>query len=357
MNDISTLALVWGKAWPILAAILFFGLLIATHEGGHFLTAKLFKVRVNEFSLGMGPVLWKKQKAETQYSVRAFPVGGYVAMEGEDGDSEVEGAFGSKPPWQRAIIILAGATVNLLTGLIIMAVMLGTSDLIGTPQVSEFRDNAASRTQGLREGDRILSVNNHVIRTEYDLSFYMSKDKDGVMDFVVEREGKKIPLKHVAFETAEVEGTQVVKYDFAIVGVKPGFQNVVKYSVLDSLSIVRIVWVSLWDLVTGNFSMSDMAGPVGTVQAVADTTSDAAKSGNMSRLLLILALIAINVGAFNLIPFPALDGGRFVFIMLEGIFRRPISKEFQAAVNTVGMAMLFGLMIVVTFSDVFKLFQ
>ncbi|MBQ1707161.1 MAG: site-2 protease family protein, partial [Clostridia bacterium] len=226
-----------------------------------------------------------------------------------------------------------------------------------TPAVSQFRDNAASKAQGLREGDRIRSVNNHVVRTEYDLSFYMSKDKDGVMDFVVERDGKKVPLKHVAFETAEVEGTQVVKYDFAIVGVEPGFKNVVKYSVLDSLSIVRIVWVSLWDLATGNFSMSDMAGPVGTVQAVADTTSDAAKSGNLSRLLLILALIAINVGAFNLIPFPALDGGRFVFIMLEGIFRRPISKEFQAAVNTVGMAMLFGLMIMVTFSDVFKLFQ
>lgn len=357
MNVISTLALVWGKAWPILAAILFFGLLIATHEGGHFLTAKLFKVRVNEFSLGMGPVLWKKQKAETQYSLRALPVGGYVAMEGEDGDSEVEGAFNSKPPWQRGIIILAGATVNLITGLIIIAAMLGTSDLIGTPAISQFRENAASQAQGLREGDRILSVNNHVIYTEYDLSFYMSKDKDGVMDFVVERDGKKVPLKHVAFETAEVEGTQVVKYDFAIVGVEPGFKNVVKYSVLDSLSIVRIVWVSLWDLATGNFSMSDMAGPVGTVQAVADTTSDAAKSGNLSRLLLILALIAINVGAFNLIPFPALDGGRFVFIMLEGIFRRPISKEFQAAVNTVGMAMLFGLMIMVTFSDVFKLFQ
>lgn len=357
MNDISTLALVWGKAWPILAAILFFGLLIATHEGGHFLTAKLFKVRVNEFSLGMGPVLWKKQKAETQYSLRALPVGGYVAMEGEDGDSEVDGAFGSKPPWQRAIIILAGATVNLLTGLIIMAVMLGTSDLIGTPAVSQFRDNAASRAQGLREGDRILSVNNHVVRTEYDLSFYMSKDKDGVMDFVVDRDGKNVSLKHVTFETEEVEGTQVVKYDFAIVGVKPGFKNVVKYSVLDSLSIVRIVWVSLWDLATGNFSMRDMAGPVGTVQAVADTTSDAAKSGNLSRLLLILALIAINVGAFNLIPFPALDGGRFLFIMLEGIFRRPISKEFQAAVNTVGMAMLFGLMIMVTFSDVFKLLR
>ncbi len=357
MNNISTLALVWDKAWPILGAILFFGLLIATHEGGHFLTAKLFKVRVNEFSIGMGPVIWKKKRAETQYSLRAFPVGGYVAMEGEDEDSDVEGSFNSKPPWKRGIIILAGATVNILTGLILIAIMLGSSDLIGTPAISRFADNAASQSQGLEVGDRILSVNNHAIYTEYDLSFYMSKDKDGVMDFVVEREGENVELKSVAFETTEVNGTQVVKYDFAIVGVEPSAGNVIKYSVLDSLSIVRIVWVSLWDLATGNFSMSDMSGPVGTVQAIADTTSDAAKSGNASRLLMILALIAINVGAFNLIPFPALDGGRFVFIMLEGIFRRPISKKVEAAVNSIGMALLFGLMIMVTFSDVFKLFR
>ena len=357
MTTISTLAVIWGKAWPILAAILFFGLLIATHEGGHFTVAKLFKVRVNEFAIGMGPTLWKKKKNETQYSLRALPIGGYVAMEGEDGDSTVEGAFNTKPPWQRGAIILAGATVNLLTGLLLMAVLLGTSDLIGTPAVSKFADGAASQKQGLEAGDRILSVNNHVIHTEYDLSYYMARDKDGVMDFVVERDGETVPLKSVAFETEEVEGTQVVKYDFAIVGVEPNAWNVLKYAVLDSLSIVRIVWSSLWDLATGRFSMNDMAGPVGTVQAIADTTSDAAKSGNASRLLLIMALIAINVGAFNLIPFPALDGGRFVFIMLEGILRRPISKEFQAAVNTVGMAMLFGLMILVTFNDVFKLFR
>lgn len=355
MTIITTLAFVWGKVWPILAALFFFGLIIATHEGGHLLAAKLFKVRVNEFSIGMGPTLLKKKKAETQYSLRLLPIGGYVAMEGEDGDSDVEGAFNTKPPWQRGIIILAGATVNLLTGLLLMAILLGTSDLIGTPAISQFKEGAASQAQGLQEGDSIRSVNNHVVRTEYELSYFMSRDKDGVMDFVVERDGKSVPVKHVAFETEEVEGTRVVKYDFAIVGVQPSVWNVVKYSVLDSIAIVRIVVSSLWDLVTGQFSMSDMAGPVGTVQAVADTTSDAAKSGNLSRLLLIMALIAINVGAFNLIPFPALDGGRFVFIMLEGIFRRPISKEFQSAVNMVGMAMLLGLMVLVTFSDIGKL--
>lgn len=355
MSTISILPALWSKLWPILAAILFFGFLIATHEGGHFTMAKLFKVRVNEFSIGMGPVLWKKQKAETQYSLRLLPVGGYVAMEGEDGDSEVEGSFTTKPPWQKGLIILAGATVNILTGILLMAIMLGTADLIGTPAISKFADNAASEAQGLQVGDKICSVNNHVVYTEYDLSFFMARDADGVMDFVVERDGEKVPLKHVRFETQEVEGTQVVKYDFAIVGVEPGFKNVVKYSVLDSISIVRIVWVSLYELATLQLDMDDMAGPIGTVDAIADTTADAATSGNMSRLLLIMALIAINVGAFNLIPFPALDGGRFVFIMLEGIIRRPISKEVQGAVNSIGMALLFGLMILVTFNDISRL--
>ena len=355
MSPISILPAIWHKLWPILAAILFFGFLIATHEGGHFTMAKLFKVRVNEFSIGMGPVLWKRKKSETQYSLRLFPVGGYVALEGEDGDSTAEGSFTSKPPWQKGLILLAGATVNILTGILLMAIMLGTSDLIGTPAVSQFRDGAVSQKQGLEVGDKFCSVNNHVVYTEYDLAFFMARDADGVMDFVVERDGERIPLKQVRFETEEVEGTRVINYDFAIVGVKPGVGNVLKYSILDSMSIVRIVWVSLYELAAGHLSMSDMAGPVGTVDAIADTTADAASSGNMSRLLLIMALIAINVGAFNLIPFPALDGGRFVFIMLEGIFRKPVSKEIQGAVNTIGMMLLFALMILITFNDVSRL--
>lgn len=305
----------------------------------------------------MGPKLLQRQKAETKYTLRLLPIGGYVAMEGEDGDSTVEGSFPTKPPWQKAIIILAGATVNILTGILLMAILLGTSDLIGTPQISKFQEGAVSQTQGLKEGDRILSVNNQRVLAEYDFSYFMARDKDGVYDFVVERDGKKVPLKHVAFETEEVEGNQVVHYDFAIVGVQPTVGHVIKYALLDSISIVRVVWASLWDLVTMKLDMSQMAGPVGVVQTVADTTSDAAKSGNLSRLLLIMALIAINVGAFNLIPFPALDGGRFVFIILEGILRRPISKEVQGAVNTAGMALLLGLMVFVTFSDVGKLFS
>jgi len=326
-----------------------------SHEAGHFAFAKLFKVKVNEFSVGMGPLLFKKQGKETQYSVRLLPIGGYVAMEGEDGDSEHPNAFCYKAPWKKGIIILAGALVNLLTGIIIMAIILGQSDLIGTPGISGFYENAASHEQGLEVGDRIVSVNGHKIFTQYDLSYFMMRDEDGIMDFVVERDGKRVVLRSVEFETTELDGQQVVVYDFSIIGLKPTAKNILKYSVLNSMSIVRIVWDSLVDLVTLNYSIRDLSGPIGTVGIVAETTSEAVQSTDYSSLLMILAFIAINVGAFNLIPFPALDGGRFVFIVIEGITRRPVSKKFEAAVNATGLALLFGLMIVVTISDVAKL--
>ncbi|MBQ1544236.1 MAG: site-2 protease family protein [Clostridia bacterium] len=350
----ASLGLAFGKVWPILAALLFFGLIIMTHEGGHFAAAKLFKVKVNEFAVGMGPVLWKKQGKETQYSVRLLPIGGYCAMEGEDEDSEHDRAFNNKPPWQRAIIILAGATVNILTGIIIMAIILGTSDLIGTPGISGFYGDKASQEQGLEVGDRIVAVNNHVVRTSYDLSYFMMRDPDGVIDFVVDRDGKKEAIRSVKFQTEEVEGTSTVVYDFSILGVKPTPGNVLKYAFLNSFSIVRIVWDSLIDLVTLNYDLKQLSGPIGTVGAIAETASDAVKTTNYSSLLLILAFIAINVGAFNLIPFPALDGGRFLFILFEGITGKRVSRKVEAAINSAGMALLLGLMVIVTVSDVMK---
>lgn len=336
-------------------AILFFGFIIMTHETGHFAFAKLFRVRVNEFSIGMGPALLKKKKKDTQYSLRLLPIGGYVAMEGEDDDSTDANSFQSKPPWKRGIIILAGAFVNILTGIILMAIILGTSDLIGTPVISGFYKNAASEQQGLAAGDKIVAVNDQKIYTEYDLSYFMMRDKDGVMDFVVERDGQEKAIRSVAFEQKKVDGQNTIVYDFAILGVEPSFTSVLKYSILDSGSIARIVWDSLIDLVTLNFSLNQLSGPIGTVDIMAETTTKAVQTADYSSLLTILAFIAINVGVFNLIPFPALDGGRFLFIVIEGIFRKPVSAKFQNAVNSVGMFLLFALMAVVTVSDIIKI--
>lgn len=346
-----------GKIGSILVALLFFGILITVHEGGHFLAAKLCKVKVNEFAVGMGPAIWKKQGKETLYTLRLFPIGGYCAMEGEQEDSDDQRAFNAKPPYQKGIILLAGATMNILVGVLLMAIMLSGQDLIGTPTIKYFAEDSVTKAQGLEEGDKITFVNGKRILTQYDLSYFLLKDQDGVVNFEVERDGESVVLRNVALATAtDEEGNTGIQFDFAIVGVKSNFGNVLKYSVLDSVSIVRMVWDSLFSLVTGEFSTEDLSGPIGTVDLMADTTTAAVSSHNYSGLLFLLALIAINLGAFNLIPFPALDGGQFVFVIIEGIIRKPVPDQLKAAVNTLGMVLLFGLMIYVTFQDIFKLF-
>ncbi|MBR5991472.1 MAG: site-2 protease family protein, partial [Clostridia bacterium] len=322
----------WSTIWPILAAILFFGIIIMTHELGHFTFARIFKVKINEFSVGMGPALFKKHKGDTDYSLRLLPIGGYVAMEGEQSDSPDENAFNAKPCWQRAIIIIAGATVNILTGIIIMAVILSTTDLIGTPSIAKFSENAASEAGGLKEGDRIIAIGNDRIYTEYDLSFFMMRDEDAVFDFLVERDGEQEMVRSVKFDTAEVEGVTTVVYDFAILGIEPTFGSVLKYSLLDSFSIARIVWTSLYDIATLNFELKNLSGPIGTVDIIADTTTDAVETMDFSRLLTIMAFIAINIGVFNLIPFPALDGGRFILIIFEGVTGKKMPMKLEAAI-------------------------
>lgn len=346
----------WQSIWPVLLALFFFGLIIMTHELGHFLFAKLFKVKVNEFSVGMGPVLFKKKKGDTQYSVRLLPVGGYVALEGEDEKSDAEGSLASKPTWQRGIILLAGAFVNILTGMIIMAVILSTSSLIGTPVIGGFTKDAVSSSYGLEKGDRVIAVNNKKIHTDYDLGYFIMTDKDGVADFIVERHGKEEIIRHVKFRMTETDGMKVTVPDFIVKGVKPGPWNVTKYAFLDSISVARVVWDSIGKLITGQVSAKQLSGPIGAVSVVANGTKAAATTKSYKGLLSMLAFIALNVGFFNLLPFPALDGGRFVFVIIEGIIRRPVSEKVQQSINAAGMLFLIGLMIYVTVNDVIKLF-
>ena len=181
---------IWGKVWPILVAVVFFGIIIFIHELGHFTFAKVFKVKVHEFAMGMGPAILKFGKKDTKYSLRLFPIGGFVSMEGEDEESESGDAFCNKPVWQRIIILAAGATMNLVLGVIIVAVMLSGSDLIGTNQIHSFHESAISNAS-LEQGDEILEINGRRLFSEYDLGFLMSRDGDGVMDFTVRRNGEK----------------------------------------------------------------------------------------------------------------------------------------------------------------------
>lgn len=348
---------VWGKVWPILIAILFFGLIIMFHELGHFIFAKLFGVQVNEFSMGMGPTLFKRKKGETKYALRLFPIGGFVSMEGEDEDSENERAFCNKPVWQRFIIVAAGGTVNLIMGVIIVAVMLCMTDLIGTPEIHSFHETAVSNAQ-LQVNDKIKEINGRKVFSEYDIGFLMSRDDDGVIDFVVEREGEKVNLNAVKFNTEDRNGQFTIIYDFIIKGVEPGFASVAKNAVLESVSIARVVWVSLLDLVTGRYGLSDLSGPIGTVTIIADVAQNAATQQiDWTNLLMIMALIAINIGLFNLLPLPALDGGRLFFMAIEFIFRKPVPRKYEGWVHAVGLILLMLLMVVISFSDIMRLIK
>lgn len=347
---------VWNKIWTVALALLFFGLMILLHEFGHFAAAKLFKVRVNEFSVGMGPALWKRRRGDTLYAVRLLPIGGYTAMEGEDTDSEDDRAFCKKKVWQRMVVVVAGAAMNLVLGLVLMAILLATSgELVGTNVIHSMYDGAVSAQYGLQAGDRIVEIDGHRLWSPQDLTYLLSRSDDGVFDFVVERDGETVELPGVHFATEEVDGITLVHYDFSVVGEEPNFGNVFVHAFTESASVVRTVWLSIFDLVTGRFGLSQLAGPIGTMDIISDVTASAAAEGRAGDLLMLLAFITINLGVANLLPLPALDGGRLLFLVLEGIRRKPIPAKYEGYVHAAGMVLLLLLMLVVSLNDILRI--
>lgn len=350
-----TLPSLWGSVWPYLVAVLLFGVLIAIHELGHFLFAKLFDVKVNEFALGMGPTLFKRQKGETKYALRLFPIGGFVNMEGEDTDSEDERAFFKKPCWQRFIIVAAGAVLNLILGVIVVAVVLSCDSLIGTRTIRGFFEDSVSSNYGLQENDEILEINGTKIYSYRGIGFNLVRDNDSSVDFKVRRDGQTVDVNGVKFDTFDYEGRDYIVWDFQIIGVEPTFLGVVKGAVLDSASIVQLVRLSLVDMVSGKYGIKDISGPIGTISAIADTTAQAETfKDKMLTALELLSYITINVGVFNLLPIPALDGGRLFFITVEAIRRKPINRKHEGYIHAAGLVILLLFMAVVTVSDIIK---
>ena len=346
----------WSKIWPFLVAILFFGLLISIHELGHFTFAKLFKVKINEFSLGMGPAIFKKKRGETLYALRLLPIGGYVSMEGEDEESQDENAFNRKKVWQKIIIVAAGAIMNLILGVVIVATVLSMEDLIGTNQILEFHEGAISQQTGLEVGDEFLEIDGHRVFSDTDISFLMGRSDDGVFDMVVRRDGKEVELKDVTFKTEKDGKYTFITYDFVILGEETNFLNIVENSFKRSASIARLVWLSFFDLITGRYWLTDLSGPVGTVNVIADAAAGAVESKDgLITALTMMAFISINIGVFNLLPLPALDGGRLFFLVIEGIRRKPINPKYEGYVHGAGLALLLLLMLVVTFNDIVTL--
>lgn len=342
-----------------------FGLLIAVHEFGHFITAKLSGVRVNEFAIGMGPKLWSKQGEETLYSLRLFPIGGYCAMEGEDEDTGDPRSFQKAKVWKKLLILVAGAAMNFLVGFLIFLCIYAGIEAVGVEVVASFEPWSALPAQGLEVGDRFLSVDGHKILTYGDAKLFL--DRAGtVADIEVLRDGQRVTLRDVDMRRSAVTGEDgATKYRLGVtldtLSTPASPVDKLRLSWYQSINTVRLVWISLGDLFTGAVGIRDMSGPVGIVDMMGQVANEAPSSADaFLGILRFIAFIAVNLAVMNLLPIPALDGGRIFFLFVNLIYtaftRRRLDPKYEGAVNTVCFVALLGLMGVVAVSDILKLF-
>ncbi|MEF2837350.1 MAG: M50 family metallopeptidase [Oscillospiraceae bacterium] len=350
----------------VLFAILLFSILIFVHELGHFAAAKFSGVQVNEFSMFMGPALWKKQIGETLYSVRLIPIGGYCAMEGEDSDTESPRSFQKAVWWKRLLILIAGAAMNFLMGIILMFIVYMPAQQVVEPVIDSFESfSTVDGADGLLAGDRILKLDGERIYVQSDFSLILGLNPGEYHDLVVLRDGSKveIPDLHMArHPVVSEDGTTQMLFGMNFTLKDLNFAGKLRYAWLQCLDTVRLVRLSLQMLFTGQAGLSEMSGPVGIVQqmsTVAESSPTAVDA--IFNLLYFGAFIAINLGAMNLLPFPALDGGRVVGLLLttaaEKITGRNIDPKYEGYLHGAGMIFLLGLMAIIMFKDIFVLFR
>ncbi|MBP3495421.1 MAG: site-2 protease family protein [Clostridia bacterium] len=336
----------------IILAILVFGFMIMIHELGHFLFAKKFGVTIEEFSIGMGPkILSKKGKDGVVYSLRALPLGGYVAMVGETEDSEDPNAFNRKPAWQRFIIVIAGAIMNLLVGIIIMIILTICSSNFGSTVIGEFNDNSISDEYGLQVGDEIIEVAGTSVHTYDELSYEIMRSGYEPIDVTVIRNGEKRTF-NVTFPQMVSQNVVFGSMDFRVYGEDKTFSTVVKNAFFSIKSTIKMIWDSIFDLLSGRYGIEQVSGPIGVTGAI----TQAAQFGAQSFFYMVV-VISINLGVFNLLPIPALDGGTLVFLIIEMIAKKPVPRKIEERIKLVGFALLMLLVIFVTFKDIFSLFS
>ena len=346
------MAVVFSFLIKILVAILIFSLVIFIHELGHFLVAKKSGVKVNEFAIGMGPTLFKKIKGETTYAVRLFPIGGFVSMEGEDEESEDPNSFQKVSVYKRIAIVVAGAIMNLILGFIVLIILVSSFNYIPTKTIANFDEGAVSQETGLQVGDEIVAVNGRRCFVMDDVSYEFVRIKGGSADFTVIRDGEEITVPDVRFATTtHPDAGEIIIQDYELYYSEKSFTDTLSYATNWALSMSRMVFISFVDLVTGNIPIQSLSGPVGII----DVISDAVEIG-WQPVVMFLALISINLGIFNLMPIPALDGGRLFFLIIEAIRRKPINQKYEIIINMVGFALLISLMLFTTFNDITRIF-
>lgn len=372
----------------ILAALLVFSAVIAIHEFGHFAVAKLCGIQVNEFSIGMGPVLWKKNHKGTQYSLRALPVGGFVALEGEESpesqqaeaardarednfssskhdlnifSTESDGEVQEKPTgiplneapvWQRALVMVAGAVMNFVLGFVVLVILIAAqNEPITSKTIYAIQDGALCGQTGLQAGDKVLAVNGRRCFVANDILYELVRTRSYSADFTVLRDGQKVQLPGVQFDTwQDDKGETHMSIGFSVYGLEKTPGNVLREAGNSVLYYGRIVFTSLIDLLRGRESINNLSGPVGIVSAIGQ-----AASYGWQDLLELLALITVNLGILNLLPFPALDGGKVVFLVIEGVTGHAVPEKLQSVLTLATFGLLFGLMIFATYNDILRL--
>ena len=345
----------------VVFAILLFSFLIFIHEMGHFVAAKLSGVQVNEFAMFMGPAIVKWQRGETQYSIRCIPFGGYCAMEGEDEDTENPRSFQKAAWWKRLIILVAGSAMNFIAGIILMAIVVSPAKKITEPVIAEAMPQCTIvREEGLQVGDRFLKVDDNRIYVASDVSMLLSLNPGETHDLVVERDGEKIVLDDYRMETCEVDGQRM--YGITFTQQEATFGNKLKFTWNNSINTVRNVWLSLKMLVTGQAGLKDMTGPVGIVQIISDTAeASETKLDALMNTLYFGAFIAINLAVMNMLPIPAVDGGRVFGLLIttgiEAVTKKKINPKYEGYIHGAGMILLLGLMAVIMFKDIIFIFK
>ena len=350
----------------ILFAILLFSFLIFIHEFGHFIAAKLSGVQVNEFSMFMGPAIFKKQRGETLYAIRLIPIGGYCAMEGEDTDTDNPRSFQKAAWWKRLVILVAGAAMNFIVGVLIMVIVFLPAQRFATPVINSFESwSTVQGVDGLQVGDRFLEVDGEKIYNQGNVSMMLSLHPGNIHDLVVERNGEKVVLddfEMLRHEVVNEDGSKSLLYGFSFSIEEASFGDKLQYAWNASLDTVRTVRLSLQMLLSGQAGLKDMSGPVGIVQIMSDTAeaSESALDAFMN-MLYFGGFIAINLAVMNLLPIPALDGGRVVGLLLttaaEKITGKKIDPKYEGYLHGAGMILLLALMAIIMFKDIFVLFK
>lgn len=399
----------------IVVAAFVFGAVIFVHELGHFAVAKWSGIKVNEFAMGMGPTIYKVKKGETTYALRLLPIGGFVSMEGEDEESQDERSYQQAKVWRRFLVIIAGAVMNIVLGffaclllvslgaglelptaaliaLIVMGVLavaviilavlkklgakkaalitaglalaafftltsFGGRGMLASRTIAVFEEGASTEATGLQVGDTITKVNGRTAFIYSDLLYEFARTQNGTVNLTVKRDGQDVELKGVVFQTQEVadedtgETYTTMTRDFKVKGIEKNFFTLTREAANTTISFARLVYLGLFDLITGNAAVNQLTGPVGIVSEIGKAVSYGWQS-----VAQILALISVNLGVVNMLPLPALDGSKALLLIVEGIRRKPLNPKYEIAINATGFVLLMLLMLLVSFNDIRRLF-